>query len=379
MNIRTITTGCNLTPSFKREAYEQHATLACSVKDHFQDQGYHVQTVRLATQPWGRYFHSEQQFFSLLDDLEKWTQSSDIDYVSIGPTSEPDHLLLIPRILEQAPHCFCTVSLCTKNQIDYETTRHVASLFKQISLLDKQGFTNLRFAALCNPRPNTPFFPTAFNMGPSPSFGLGMENSDILTQAFQGATTLDDASQRLRDLFSEHLQPFEHEAQILSQKDHIRYHGIDPSICPSNDPQQSIVTAFEHLGFGSFGGPGTLAVARMITETLQTLKITQCGYSGLMLPVLEDYGLAQKNMEGAFTVQDLLLYSSVCGTGLDTIPLPGDIPEETLYALLLDIASLSVKLQKPLSARLMPIPGKKAGEMTTFDFEYFVNSTIMNV
>ena len=299
--------------------------------------------------------------------------------MSIGPTSERDHIPLIPRILEQAPHCFCSVSLCSKNQIDYDIVRHAASLFKQISLLDTQGFTNLRFAALCNPRPNTPFFPTSFNMGPSPSFGLGLENGDLLIQAFQEVTTLDDASQRLHDLFSEHLQPIEHEAQMLSQKDHIRYHGIDPSICPTNDPQQSIVTAFEHIGFGSFGGPGTLAVARMITETLQTLKITQCGYSGLMLPVLEDHGLAQKNIEGAFTVQDLLLYSSVCGTGLDTIPLPGDIPEEKLYALLLDIASLSVKLQKPLSARLMPIPGKKAGEMTTFDFDYFVNSTIMNI
>jgi len=76
---------------------------------------------------------------------------------------------------------------------------------------------------------------------------------------------------------------------------------------------------------------------------------------------------------------NLLTYSAVCGTGLVTIPLPGDIAEKKLYALLLDIASLSQKLNKPLSARLMPVPGKKAGEMTEFTFEYFANSKIMDL
>ena len=98
-----------------------------------------------------------------------------------------------------------------------------------------------------------------------------------------------------------------------------------------------------------------------------------------MLPVLEDYGLAQRNTEESYNLTDLLLYSSVCGTGLDTIPLPGDVSEDKLYALLLDIASLAIKLNKPLSARLMPIPHKKAGEMTGYTFEYFVNSKIMKI
>ena len=64
---------------------------------------------------------------------------------------------------------------------------------------------------------------------------------------------------------------------------------------------------------------------------------------------------------------------------MDTIPLPGDTSEEKLYALLLDIASISIKLDKPLSARLMPVPNKKAGEMTDYKFEYFANTKIMNI
>ena len=98
-----------------------------------------------------------------------------------------------------------------------------------------------------------------------------------------------------------------------------------------------------------------------------------------MLPVLEDYGLAMRNNENKFNITTLLSYSAVCGTGLDTIPLPGDVSEDKIYSLLLDIASLSSKLKKPLSARLMPIPGKKSGEKTSFDFEYFVNTKIMEL
>ena len=75
--------------------------------------------------------------------------------------------------------------------------------------------------------------------------------------------------------------------------------------------------------------------------------------------------------------KDLLLYATVCGTGLDTLPLPGDVTVEQLYALLLDVAALSQRLAKPLTARLMPVPGKVAGDATQFDFPYFANSRVL--
>jgi uncharacterized protein (UPF0210 family) len=76
-------------------------------------------------------------------------------------------------------------------------------------------------------------------------------------------------------------------------------------------------------------------------------------------------------------VKDLLLTSAVCGTGLDTVPLPGEVSAAQVNALLLDISALALRLNKPLTARLMPVPGKKAGEPTDFDFGYFANSRVM--
>ena len=72
-----------------------------------------------------------------------------------------------------------------------------------------------------------------------------------------------------------------------------------------------------------------------------------------MLPVLEDSVLALRAAEGQLTVSDLLSYSAVCGVGLDTVPLPGDTSEDTLTGILLDVAALATRLNKPLTARLI--------------------------
>jgi hypothetical protein len=86
--------------------------------------------------------------------------------------------------------------------------------------------------------------------------------------------------------------------------------------------------------------------------------------------------LATRLAEGQIQIGDLLQWSALCGTGLDTLPLPGDVNEYILAALLFDVAALAVRLKKPLSARLMPIPDKVAGDPVHFDFPYFADSRI---
>jgi len=96
-----------------------------------------------------------------------------------------------------------------------------------------------------------------------------------------------------------------------------------------------------------------------------------------MLPVLEDSTLAQRAAEGSLSVTELLMFSAVCGAGLDVVPLPGDTTSEEIYPILLDLGALALRLNKPLTARLMPVPGKQAGDQTTFNFGYFANSRVM--
>jgi len=131
------------------------------------------------------------------------------------------------------------------------------------------------------------------------------------------------------------------------------------------------------LGVPALGQAGSLAAAAILAATLDQAKYARCGFNGLMLPVLEDALLARRAAEGSLTIKDLLLYSAVCGTGLDTIPLPGAATASQLSAILLDVAALAQRLDKPLTARLMPIPGKQAGDPTGFDFAFFANSRVL--
>jgi hypothetical protein len=133
------------------------------------------------------------------------------------------------------------------------------------------------------------------------------------------------------------------------------------------------------MGVRRAGLNGSLAAAAILTDAIERARFRRAGFSGLMLPVMEDATLAKRAADGSLAIMDLLMYSAVCGTGLDTIPLPGDTTEDQISAVLLDLAAMALRLDKPLTARLMPIPNKKAGDATGFKFAFFANSKVMRL
>lgn len=378
MKIRTITTGINLKLPLKEEQFKEVAEFTIRAKTEFEKRGYVVQTTRTSTQSWEEYFQSKNQILNLVKELEKFTKKYGLNYFNIGTTKKPENIPLIHDILKTTSIGFCTSMICDDKTINFEAAKQTAKLMIKLSKVDPDGFTNLRFAALFNTKPGSPFYPAAYHNGPT-SFAIGTENSDLVVKSFSKAKDIQKASSILKKILEDEYKKIEAIAKQISDKEKIEYDGIDVSIATSVKPDESIAYAFEKLGLGKFGEVGTLAVAKVVTDSVKSVDVKKCGYSGLMLPVLEDYGLAMRNKEGTFNLTNLLLYSAVCGTGLDTIPLPGNVSEKKLYALLLDIASLSIKLNKPLSARLMPVPNKKIGEMTQYKFEYFANSKTMKI
>jgi len=353
------------------------SSLSNRLRTAFEKKGYEVQFLRLATQSWEDYLPKPAKITELALELEKAVLSQGIDFFSIGTTRDPRNIPEILNLLSATTVTFCT-AVVSDRSLSYEAAAASAALIRKLSKVYPDGFTNVRFAALFHPQPCTPFFPAAFHEGPA-AFGIGLENSDLVYKAFSQAENLEEAKIMLRQTFLREYRKIARLAERLAAEENIRFTGIDASIAPSIHPRESIAFAFERLGLGKFGDAGTLAIAKIITETIQKLPLKTCGYSGLMLPVLEDYGLAKRNDEGAYDLTHLLCYSAVCGTGLDLIPLPEKVSKKKLTSLLLDIGSLSMKLKKPLSARLLPIPGKKVGEKTAFTFPYFVNTKIMDL
>jgi uncharacterized protein (UPF0210 family) len=152
------------------------------------------------------------------------------------------------------------------------------------------------------------------------------------------------------------------------------YVGVDPTPAPLGDV--SIAAAIEDFTGAKFGSSGTLTAARIITAAVKAVPVKQIGYSGLMVPVMEDKLMAQRWAESTYNIDSLLAYSAVCGTGLDTIPLPGNVSIEQMDRMYADVASLATKWNKPLSARLQPIPNKNPGDKTGFQDQYLYNTTI---
>lgn len=384
MKIRSITMFAPTIPEDETELAPLVAFGAAS-RAAFEAGGFEVQTVRLATPPWSRRYTDAGEAVAVARWLDKAAPAAGIGYVSLGPVEVgvgAEAIAASTALLATTENIFCSVLVGNKAQgMDQAAIRATARVIQANATLEPNGFGNLRFAALANVGPGSPFFPAAYSDptgNGSLSFALALQSADLAVEAYAGAASLDAAQAALIARLEASAAGLVPIAEALAAEHGVTFGGLDFSLAPFPDAAHSSAGAIESLGAAPFGAAGTLAIAAMTTEALRTARYPRCGFSGLMLPVLEDTTLAARSGEGSYTLHSLLLFSAVCGTGLDTVPLPGDISADTLAALLLDVTALALRLDKPLTARLMPIPGKQAGERTTFDFPFFANGTILS-
>jgi uncharacterized protein (UPF0210 family) len=272
---------------------------------------------------------------------------------------------------------FAGVMTTSQGGVSLPAVRACADVIQRSASISPDGFANLRFAALANVPSGSPFFPAAFHGDDEPGFALALQAADLAVEAFSQATSLEAARAELVQAMQSHAQVLEGVARMLEERFGVKFGGIDFSLAPFPQAALSLGAALESLGLPALGSHGSLAAAAFLADAIDQTRFRRVGFSGLMLPVLEDSTLARRAAESVLSIKDMLLYSAVCGTGLDTIPLPGDTTADELAALLLDVASLAQRLDKPLTARLMPVPGKAAGDPTSFDFAYFANSRVM--
>ena len=337
--------------------------------------------MRLATPSFSEIFGAED-YGAAVTQMEVLAHSEGFEYVSLGPAST-DHIetyQAIPDLLAKSGNVFFGAHLTTPHgEISLPAVQASAEIIQRAASIEDGGFANLRFAALANVPPFVPFFPAAYHQGKAPAFGLALEAADLAVRSFSQAKTLSGARQHLIQHIETHAMKLEETADKLARVYNLAFKGLDFSLAPFPTREISIGYALETLGLPAIGLSGSVAAAAFLMDTLDHANYTRTGFNGLMLPVLEDSSLASRAEEGVLGIKDLLLYATVCGTGLDTIPLPGDASIDQLQAVLLDIAALSLRLDKPLTARLMPIPGRKAGEETGFDFEYFANSKVLSL
>ena len=387
--IRTITLGVADPHPLTFATIKQAAAILQDARTRYMEAGYEVQTVRLSTRP-------------VFDDLMNWSSTDLLDYTgelqrmlddlglgfcSIGtaqaarPDFPLDRIELVADLLVSTSALNATVHVATLyHGLRTDAALPAARVMKRLAAETQEGFGNFRFAMLACVEPGCPFFPSAYHSGPD-SLAIGLQGAGIVAEALRtlrgGETSpldLVQISEVVKTAVIEQAKPVVDRAQEIAPAHGLIFGGIDLSPAPLGE--ESIVDAMELCGYGSVGTPGTLAVAAAITSALKNTGLPGCGYCGLMLPVLEDAALGRRWEAGYVNAHQLLLYAAVCGTGLDTLPLSGDVSAEEVAHLLLDVATLALRLNKPLSARLFPVPGKRSGDRTSFTSPYLTNTLV---
>ncbi len=369
-----------------RDHYQQQAADALKMlrdaRTAFQQAGYEVQTIRITTRPFPEYTRgmSHDDALNFLRAWDALAVKEGFD-TNIGPAMRTDNddpaaAQLAAEALASTRTLESSIFLAGDDGLHPKSIVAAAKVIKYLEEHSPRSQGNFNFSATAMLAPFAPFYPGSWHDGPGHQFTVGLESANVVGDVFAKTGIADPhaATLQLAAALAEHAGVIETVAKNVAAQSGWTYLGLDPTPAPGKDA--SIGAAIEKFTGVKFGSSGTLTAAAAITAAVKEVPVKQIGYSGLMLPVLEDPLLAQRWSEGTYNIDDLLAYSSVCGTGLDTVPLPGDVSEEQLARILSDVASLALKWHKPLSARLQPVAGRAAGQQTDFDDPFLVNATI---
>ena len=379
--VRAITAFVRLDPATYANQIGDALIVLRAIKLQFAEAGYQTETLRIVTQPLGALVLGQpewkaREFLKNLDDL-----GAKEDFIpNIGPAmmsdaDDPRAIRLLEKALVVLPHIQASTLIAGDDGIHWKVIHETAALVHALTENSKNSEANFRFTATAMLKPYGPFYPGAYHEGSGKQFSIGFEGANVVQEVF--AQTHGDFARSVEVLTQQltvHAKVAEGIGERIAASSGWQFMGVDPTPAPLGDV--SIGAAIETYTGAKFGSSGTMTAALAITTAVKAVQVKQVGYSGLMVPVMEDKLIAQRWAEGTFNTDDLLAYSSVCGTGLDTVPFPGNISAAQIERILSDVAALAWKWKKPLTARLQPVAGKRAGDKTLFNSQYLFNTTL---
>jgi uncharacterized protein (UPF0210 family) len=370
--IRAITGFITIDAKSYASQIQETVTFLSQVRDAVKAAGYDVAGIRISTQPFTEYTRGLSHTDALavlrgINDLAATLRfAPNVGPAMVKDTDDTASIDLITDVLSQPGNRLnANIIVAGDDGIHWNAVRQAARIIKTVGERSPHGQGNFNFGATAMLKPFGPFYPGAWHPGGGPrSFAIGLEAANVVMDVFAREHDPRTAAKTLTDALSVHLRAVEAAAMKTAAGSGWTYAGIDPTPAPGG--QSSIGAAIESFIAAPFGSPGTETAAAIITRAVKDVPVKQTGYSGLMIPVLEETTLTRRWTEGTYGLDSILAYSAVCAGGVDTVPLPGDTSEAVIAGIVGDVATLAFKWNKPLAARLLPAPGKKAGEMTEF-------------
>jgi uncharacterized protein (UPF0210 family) len=376
--IRAVTAFIEVDPSNYTAKIEETQKFLASAKEALNHAGFEGAGGRITTQAFPLYTKGMNRADALglirkMHDVASKGGSA----LNIGPAMMHDNddtapVALLTDVLSSIG-VNGNLVVADEQGIHWRAVREAAKLIKNLSLQSPHGDGNFSFGAIAMVKQYGPYYPGSYHLGHGHQFAIAIEGANVVADVFARYHDPREAEQHLAEAFTRYTKEVEAVAIQVASTSGWKYEGIDATPAPLGDI--SIAAAIESFTGAPFGSSGTLTASSIITRAVQSTPVKRTGYSGLMIPVLEDNLLGRRWAEGTYNLDSMLAYSAVCAGGLDTVPLPGDITEEQIARILGDMASLAYKWNKPLAARLLPAPGKKPGDKTEFTESPFLKNT----
>lgn len=398
--IRTITTFLTLNKDktlWKDELFK--ACTFCEELSHkFNQNSYEVQSIRIVTNAFGEY----------LDTSSLKSAKADLEYLSnllnsflstnlrirfaIGEAKTTKEIELLPELISSyGDLCNACVNIPIDefSTLDNELITKCAKVVQKISQITLRGEGNFNFTVNFNCKALIPYFPASYNDKKQGNvFVIGLETPDLLVNVLENFNKTNEIlnhQEMFKGYYNSLNQALQYHVNNIKdildsyKNSDFSFSGIDSSAAPSKNCS-SMTKVYELLGVPYFGAAGSVEVSSLLTKVFKGIQgVPLVGFSGLMLAVIEDEGLALGTIKNQYEIRSLLTYSSVCGIGLDTVPIPGDTSIEKISALMRDTGTMAFRLNKPLTVRLFPYPNKNASEITEYESDDLCNCAILAV
>jgi uncharacterized protein (UPF0210 family) len=333
--------------------------------------------------------HDPSVYLQVARTLDEAAKETGVDLV--GGFTVLAHKGMTPgerRLIESLPEVLCTTErVCssvnaasTAAGINVDVVRLVSAMLKKTAerSADRAGFGCAKFVIFANAPEDNPFMAGAFHgAGESDCvINIGVSGPGVVRNAIQRALelnpklTLHDLSEVIKTTAFRVTRVGELAGNEIARHVGAQFGIVDLSLAPSPRVGDSVGEILEAMGLGAVGVPGSTAALALLNDAVKKGGVFASssvgGLSGAFIPVSEDTALARAAQEGSLSLEKLEAMTSVCSVGLDMVALPGDTDEDTLAAIIADELAIGVVNHKTTACRLIPVPGKKAGEIAKY-------------
>jgi uncharacterized protein (UPF0210 family) len=333
--------------------------------------------------------HGVQGFVEVARALDQAAAEVGVDFIG-GYTalvhkgmSRSDRALIesLPEALSITTHVCASVNAASSHAgINMEAVALLGHIIKQLAerTADRDGFGCAKLVVFANIPEDNPFMAGAYlGLGePETVVNIGVSGPGVVKRAVERLrdacpdTTLADIAEEIKNTAFRVTRVGELIGREVAEELGVAFGIVDLSLAPTPQVGDSVGEILQAMGVAEIGGPGTTAALALLNDAVKKggafASSSVGGLSGAFIPVCEDACLANAASRGTLGVEKLEAMTSVCSVGLDMVPVPGDTTPEALAALMADELAIGVVNRKTTACRLIPVPGKKAGEVVSF-------------